>query len=95
MRWLTRAVLALLFLCALIAAAAWFYVQRAKPLHDGRLSLPGLQAEVRIARDVHGIPTIHAASDADADRAVAAVQAAFRISAGVPEEPPLIHERVA
>ncbi|HPE25248.1 MAG TPA: thymidine phosphorylase [Albidovulum sp.] len=38
---------------------------------------------------------VHAASDADADRAVAAVQAAFRISAGVPEEPPLIHERVA
>ncbi|MCV2868263.1 thymidine phosphorylase [Defluviimonas sp. WL0002] len=37
---------------------------------------------------------VHAASEDAADRAVAAVQAAFRLAEAVPDEPPLIHERV-
>lgn len=37
---------------------------------------------------------IHAASDADAERAVAAVRAAYGITADLPEEPPLIHDRI-
>lgn len=79
MRWFKRAVFALLALCVLIAAAAWFYVQRVNPLHDGRLNLPGLQAEVRIERDVHGIPTIHAGSDADAFFALGVVHVQDRL----------------
>jgi thymidine phosphorylase len=37
---------------------------------------------------------VHAATEAEADRAEAAVRAAFRLSDTAPEEPPLIHERV-
>lgn len=40
------------------------------------------------------IARVHAASDADADRAVAAVLAAFRIGDEDPDEPPLIHDRI-
>jgi thymidine phosphorylase len=38
---------------------------------------------------------IHAASEADAERAEAAIRAAYLISDTEPEEPPLIHEKVA
>jgi thymidine phosphorylase len=41
------------------------------------------------------LATIHAANDADADRAVAAFLAAVTISDEEPEEPTLIHERIA
>lgn len=37
---------------------------------------------------------VHAATEAEAERAVAAVRAAFRLCDAAPEEPPLIHERV-
>ncbi|MCB2116407.1 MAG: thymidine phosphorylase [Rhodobacteraceae bacterium] len=37
---------------------------------------------------------VHAGSDADAERAVAAVLAAMVVGADEPEEPPLIHERI-
>ncbi len=79
MRWLRRGALALLALCVLVAVAAWFYVQRVNPLHDGRLSLPGLKAEVRVERDAHGIPTIHAGSDADAFFALGVVHVQDRL----------------
>jgi thymidine phosphorylase len=41
------------------------------------------------------IARIHAASAEDADRAAAAVRAAIAIAEEEPEEPPLIHERIA
>jgi thymidine phosphorylase len=40
------------------------------------------------------IARVHASSDADADAAVAAVIAAYRIAEEEPDEPPLIHGRV-
>lgn len=40
------------------------------------------------------IARIHAASDADAERAAATVRAAFRIGDEDPDEPPLIHDRI-
>ena len=40
------------------------------------------------------IARLHAASDADAEAALAAVIAAFRIGDEDPEEPPLIHDRI-
>jgi penicillin amidase len=79
MRWLRRGVLALLVLFGVVAVAAWVYADRATPVHDGRLALPGLQAEVRIARDGHGIPTITAASDADAWFALGVVHVQDRL----------------
>lgn len=41
------------------------------------------------------IARVHAASEADAERAVAAVLAAFRIGDADPDEPPLIHDRIS
>ena len=51
-------------LVLLIAAAgvATAYVARALPSTSGDMLLPGLKAEVRIARDAEGIPTIQAAT---------------------------------
>lgn len=40
------------------------------------------------------IARVHAASEADAERAAAAVRAAFRIGDKDPDEPPLIHDRI-
>jgi thymidine phosphorylase len=40
------------------------------------------------------IARVHAASEADAERAAAAVLAAFRIGSEDPDEPPLIHDRI-
>ena len=37
---------------------------------------------------------VHAGSDAEAERAVAAICAAYRLQDEPPEEPPLIHERI-
>ncbi len=57
----------------------------------------GLSDIAGIGEDVtHGVPIamVHAATEADADRAVAAVQAAYRIAEAAPEEPPLIHRRI-
>lgn len=79
MRWLIRGVLALLVLGLLLAAAVAIYVQRVNPVHDGALALPGLQAEVRITRDAHGVPTIRADSDADAFFALGVVHVQDRL----------------
>lgn len=66
MKWLRRIALVLVVLGAVVAGAAWWYVQRALPQTDGELRLPGLRGEVRIERDAHGIPTIRAGSLDDA-----------------------------
>ncbi len=66
MRWLRRGALALMLLAAAAAVALWVYTQRAAPQTDGLLRLPGARGEIRIERDVHGIPTIRASSAADA-----------------------------
>lgn len=79
MRWFKRAALLLLASCVLLAAAAWWYVQQVTPAHEGRLNLPGLQAEVRIERDAHGVPTIHAARDDDAFFALGVVHVQDRL----------------
>lgn len=47
-------------------AAAWIYTRQALPQTEGLLQLAGPGAEIRIERDVHGIPTIKAASIDDA-----------------------------
>ncbi len=47
-----------------------------------------------VSRDLP-LAIVHAASEEDADAAVLAVQAAYRIAEAAPDEPPLIHERIA
>ncbi|HWI25883.1 MAG TPA: penicillin acylase family protein [Stellaceae bacterium] len=75
-RWLLR----LLLLLPLVAiAASLLWLRSSLPLSSGRLSVPGLTAEVRIARDAHGIPTITAANDRDAAFALGFVHAQDRL----------------
>ena len=72
-----RSVLAFLgavFAIVLLSAAAgglWFRsrVSASLPILDGRVSLSGLGAEVRIARDSLGVPTVDAADRLDVARA--------------------------
>jgi thymidine phosphorylase len=58
----------------------------------GLADLAGIGEEVG-----EGLPLaiIHAATEADADRAVRMVHAAYRVGDAAPEEPPLIHGRIA
>lgn len=65
-RWARRLGLVLLLLLATLAMALGWYAHRALPQTAGEIVLPGLQGELRIERDVHGIPTIRAASERDA-----------------------------
>jgi penicillin amidase len=80
MRWVLRTLSWLLVLAIVAAAfAAWFYVRRAEPKHEGELRLPGLRAEVGVDRDEHGIPTIKAGSLHDAMFALGVVHAQDRL----------------
>jgi len=65
-RWMRRGLTTLLLLAVVAALVAWTYGQRALPVSEGQLALPGVRAELRIVRDAHGIPTIRAASVRDA-----------------------------
>ena len=65
-KWLRRLTTTVLLLAVVAALTAWFYAQRALPVTEGTLLLPGARAELRIERDSHGIPTIRAASVHDA-----------------------------
>jgi len=66
MKWLRRGVVTLLALVLLAGIALWLYARQTLPLTEGRLALQGPLAEVRIERDEHGVPAIHAASRDDA-----------------------------
>ncbi len=79
MRWIVRGLLLAALLLLGAAAALWFYMQRANPVTDGTLRLAGAEAEIRIERDVHGIPTIRAASLHDALFGLGVVHAQDRL----------------
>ena len=78
-----RALVTLLAVVTLLLAAgavtAWVYVQRASPQHDGELRLAGARDPIRIERDAHGIPTIHARSAHDAFFGLGVVHAQDRL----------------
>ena len=65
MKWFKRGAMALLGLLALGLAGVAVYGWRTLPQTEGRLALAGVGAELRIERDGHGIPAIHAASERD------------------------------
>ena len=65
MKWMRRALLALLLLVLALAVLAAGYAWRASPQHSGQVTAPGLQAAVSIERDGHGVPTVTAQNDAD------------------------------
>lgn len=78
-RWARRLGLLLLLLLATLAAALGWYAHRALPQTAGEIVLPGLQGELRIERDAHGIPTIRAASERDAAFGLGFVHAQDRL----------------
>ncbi|HET9866401.1 MAG TPA: hypothetical protein VFQ06_03835, partial [Nitrospira sp.] len=55
----------LLLLIAAVAGLLW-YRQSSLPTHEGTLRVSGIGATAHIARDASGIPTLTAASEADA-----------------------------
>ncbi|PUA83085.1 penicillin acylase family protein [Nocardioides currus] len=78
LRWTAyvAAVLALLMVLLLVTAVA--FVRRPVPDTDGELELPGLDAQVEVIRDDHGIAQIYADTDADLMRAQGFVAAQDR-----------------
>mgnify|MGYP002623606942 CR=1 FL=1 len=79
MRWIARGLLGLLVLLVLAAVSLWLYAERTLPQTDGTMTLHGARAELRIERDGHGIPTIHAASANDAFFGLGVVHAQDRL----------------
>jgi len=79
MRWVVRSLwgVALLVACGLVAIGV--YAQRAAPLTNGEVALPGLAGELRIERDAHGIATIIAGSASDAYYGLGVVHAQDRL----------------
>lgn len=65
-KWLGRVLWVLAGLASLAMVGAAVYGFRALPDTRGSLRLAGAAAEVRIERDIHGIPTVRAASEHDA-----------------------------
>jgi penicillin amidase len=67
MKWIRRGAWVLLWVALAVAVALWIYSRRVLPTTQGTLTLlSGPKAELRIERDVDGIPTIKAASRDDA-----------------------------
>ena len=61
------------------AASAWWYIYRPLPQIDGSASLPGLEHEVTVDRDIWGVPHIRAASVEDLAEAQGYVMAQDRL----------------
>jgi penicillin G amidase len=76
---LRRIILGLVLLLALAAGSGFLFLRSSLPVTDGTLALAGLQAPVRIVRDRHGIPTIAARSEHDADFALGFLHAQDRL----------------
>ena len=78
-RWLGRLGWLLLLSLLGLALAAGLYARRALPPLSGELALPGARAELQIARDAHGIPTITAANLHDAHYGLGVAHAQDRL----------------
>ena len=79
MRVLARILLTVLLLAAVVVAGGYLWLRSSLPETDGTIAVPGVKAAVTITRDAHGIPTIKAASDADAAFGLGYVDAQDRL----------------
>ena len=79
MNWFRRGLMGLLLLGAALAAALAVYGWRTLPRTQGELVLAGAAADIRIERDVHGIPTILATTPLDAYFGLGVVHAQDRL----------------
>ncbi|HEY4251680.1 MAG TPA: penicillin acylase family protein [Roseomonas sp.] len=77
--WLARGILALAALLVLAIAAAWTLVWWTLPAERAEARIPTLAAPVAIAFDTHGIPTVRAAGETDAWRAIGWLHARDRL----------------
>jgi penicillin G amidase len=80
-RFLRRVLLVLAVLPLLAVGGVGLWLYSSLPVTDGRLVLPGLEREVRVTRDGHGIPTVIAQNQHDADFAVGFLHAQDRLFA--------------
>jgi penicillin amidase len=65
MKWIRYGAAAVLVIVVTAVVAYVAYRQACLPVVDGRLKLAGLHGEVKVERDVDGIPTIHAGNIED------------------------------
>ncbi len=79
MRFVLKALAALVVLAVAVAGGGYAYLQRSLPQAEGTLRLPGLKAEITVLRDTWGIPHIYAASVDDAMFALGFVHAQDRL----------------
>ena len=79
MKWLRRGLTGLLLLAGALAAALALYGWQTLPRTQGELLLAGAASDIRIERDVHGIPTIVAATPLDAYFGLGVVHAQDRL----------------
>ncbi len=78
-RW-TGVTLAILILVAgAVAAGGWLWLRTSLPQLDGTITIAGIEGQVEISRDRHGIPTIRAKSTLDAYFALGFVHAQDRL----------------
>ena len=78
LKWLGRAMVALVCLALVAGGVLMVQMQRSLPKLDGSLSLPGLKAPVEVSRDAADVTHIQAASAQDAWRALGFVHAQER-----------------
>ena len=78
-RLLHRLLTALGLLVGLVVAAGGWFLAASRPALDGARSLPGLGAEVLVARDDQGVPTVRARDADDAARALGFVHGQERL----------------
>ena len=61
-----------------VAIAVYLYLGGKQPVRSGRVSMPGLQAEVEVVFDRYGVPHIYATQEEDAYRALGYLHAQDR-----------------
>jgi penicillin amidase len=67
------------FILGITLLSVYLTLNRPLPQLDGTIDLPGLQQEVVVTRDAYGVPTIDAANELDAFRALGYVHAQDRL----------------
>ncbi|MES2257511.1 MAG: penicillin acylase family protein [Pseudomonadota bacterium] len=77
-QWIKRIALGLLGLLLLVVLGLWFFLRGSLAQLDGRRTVPGLQADVSIARDDRGVPTISGTDRQDVAYATGFVHAQDR-----------------
>jgi penicillin amidase len=78
LRWVAAAAAGLVLLILLGVIGVWWSLHSSLAQLDGRHTVLGLQAEVRIERDSRGVPTIYATNRIDAARALGFLHAQER-----------------